>query len=158
MSQVHKSERGESRFEVMENALKLKRQLRELDYIRNYGLKIREARLPSNWSEWSTDSKAKWVHREADRISRLRDLDARFLSRKRETIERLIDQMMENIEGANSIQHPASMAEADERRIHQCRAIAACQQMLVHLQDIMDTVPIDKNWMTAIEQIGRAHV
>ena len=37
MSQVHKSERGESRFEVMENALKLKRQLRELDYIRNYG-------------------------------------------------------------------------------------------------------------------------
>ena len=151
MSQVHKSERGESRFEVMENALKLKRQLRELDYIRNYGLKIREARLPGNWSEWSTDSKAKWVHREADRISRLRDLDARFLSRKRETIERLIDQMMENIEGANSIQHPASMAEADERRIHQCRAIAACQQMLVHLQDIMDTVPIDKNWMTAIE-------
>ena len=153
MSQVHKSERGESRFEVMENALKLKRQLRELDYIRNYGVKIREARLPKNWSEWSTDSRAKWAHREADRIQRLRDLDARFLSRKRETIERLIDQMMENIEGANSIQHPASMAEADERRIHQCRAIAACQQMLVHLQDIMDTVPIDKNWMTAIEPV-----
>ena len=153
MSQVHKSERGESRFEVMENVLKLKRQLRELDYIRNYGLKIREARLPGNWEQWSTDSKAKWAHREADRISRLRDLDKRFLSRKRETIEGLIGALLEHIEGANSIQHPASVAEADERRIHQCRAIAACQQMLVHLQDIMDTVPIDKNWMTAIEPV-----
>ena len=158
MSQVHKSERGKSRFEVMENALKLKRQLRELDYIRNWGLKIREARLPGNWDQWSTDSKAKWMHREADRIARLRALDSRFLSRKRETIEKLIEDMLNGIEGANSIQHPASMAEADERRIHQCRAIAACQQMLVHLQDIMDTVPIDKNWMTAIEPTIRAEV
>ena len=158
MSQVHKSERGESRFEVMENALKLKRQLRELDYIRNWGLKIREARLPGNWEQWSTDSKAKWVHREADRIARLRALDSRFLSRKRETIEKLIEDMLNGIEAANSIQHPGSMAEADERRLQQCRAIAACQQMLVHLQDIMDTVPIDKNWMTAIEPTIRAEV
>lgn len=103
MSQVHKSERGESRFEVMENALKLKRQLRELDYIRNWGLKIREARLPGNWEQWSTDSKAKWVHREADRIARLRALDSRFLSRKRETIEKLIEDMLNGIEAANSI-------------------------------------------------------
>lgn len=158
MSQVHKSERGESRFEVMENALKLKRMLRELDYIRNWGLKIREARLPGNWAEWSTDSKARWVHREADRIARLRDLDSRFLSRKRETIERLIEDMLNGIEAANSIRNPGSMAEADERRLQQCRAIAACQQMLVHLQDIMDTVPIDKNWMTSIEPVITAEV
>ena len=43
------------------------------------------------------------------------------------------------------------MNEADERRIYQDRAITACENLRIDLQDIMDTLPIDKNWMTHVE-------
>ena len=151
MSGVHKSERCESRFEVMDHAVTLKNMIRELSILRNFGYRVRTSKTPKNFDTWGDASKERWKQREEERLKKLEWLDRHFLAEKRRHIEDDLMRMMHGISAANAIQHPSSMTEADERRIHQDRAIAACEDLRVDLQDIMDTVPIDKNWMTHIE-------
>lgn len=151
MSGVHKSERKEHKFEVKDNAVILKRMIRELSLIRNFGYRIREAKLPGNWDEWSRDSQARWMQEEAARIQRLRELDATFLARKRNTVERDLEEMMHGIAKANSIKRPRTIRECDMRLEYQRKAIAALEALEIDLTDIMDTVPINKNWMTQVE-------
>ena len=151
MSGVHKSERGESRFEVLDHAVILKNMIRELSILRNFGYKVRTSKTPKNYETWSDASKERWQQKEEERLKKLEWLDRHFLTEKRRQIEDDLMRMMHGISAANAIQRPSSMAEADERRIQQDRAIAACEDLRVDLQDIMDTVPIDKNWMTHIE-------
>ena len=151
MSQVHKADRGESRFEVMDHAVVLKNKLRELSILRNFGYKARESKPPRNFDQWSEKSRERWKQQEEARLKKLEWLDKHFLMDARKAVDDDIRRMMHGISAANSIKRPSSMAEADERRIHQDRAIAACEDMRIDLQDIMDTLPIDKNWMTHIE-------
>lgn len=151
MSQVHKSDRGESRFEVRDHATILKNKIRELSILRNFGYKVRESKPPRNFEQWSEKSRERWKQQEAERLKKLEWLDRGFLAEARKSIEDDLRRMMHGISAANSIRHPSSMAEADERRIHQDRAIAACEDLRIDLTDIMDTVPIQKNWMTHIE-------
>lgn len=151
MSQVHKADRVDSRFEVMDHAVILKNKLRELDIIRNFGYKVRESTTPRNFDQWSEQSRERWKKKEAARLEKLKQLDQDFLMQARHSVNDDIRRLMHEISAGNSIKRPSSMAEADERRIHQDRAIAACDDMRVDLQDIMDTLPIEKNWMTHIE-------
>lgn len=102
MSRVPVPDRAESPFEVEENAVWLARQIRELDYIRNFGLKIRYARYPKNWDKWSIDSKAKWVQQEADRIERLRELDRTYLKEMRGAVEEDVRKLLRSISSGNS--------------------------------------------------------
>lgn len=151
MSQVHKADRGQSRFEVMDHAVVLKNKLRELSILRNFGYKVRESKPPRNFDQWSEKSRERWKQQEDARLKKLEWLDKHFLMDARKAVDDDIRRMMHGISAANSIKRPSSVAEADERRIHQDRAIAACEDMRIDLQDIMDTLPIDKNWMTHIE-------
>lgn len=151
MSQVHKSDRNESRFEVGDHAVLLKNDIRELSILRNFGYKVRESKLPRNFDQWSEKSQERWRQQEAARLKKLEWLDKHFLAEARKAVDDDLRRLMHGISAANSIRQPSSLAEADERRIHQDRAIAACEDLRIDLQDIMDTVPIDKNWMTHIE-------
>lgn len=151
MSGVHKSERKPHNFEVKDHAVQLKRMIRELSLIRNFGYRIREAKLPANWDEWSVSSRARWMQEEAARIERLRALDATFLARKRNAVERDLEEMMHGIAKANAIKRPRTIQECDERLKHQQAAIGALETLEIDLTDIMDTVPINKNWMTQVE-------
>lgn len=148
---VHKNDRGESDFEVLDHAVVLKKKIRELSVIRNFGLKVRESKEPRNYDQWSEKSKADWKKKEADRLEKLKLLDSQFLAAKRRDIETDLREMIHGITKANSIKYPVNLAEADERRIWQDRAIAACECLRMDLQDIMDTLPLNKNWMTQIE-------
>lgn len=151
MSQVHKADRNESSFMVMDHAVTLKNMVRELSILRNFGYKARESKIPRNFYEWSEVSRERWKEQEEARLKKLEWLDKHFLVEARKSIEDDIRRMLHGISAANSIKWPSSMTEADERRIHQDRAIAACEDLRVDLQDIMDTLPINKNWMTHIE-------
>lgn len=148
---VHKDDRNESGFETMEHAQNLVKLIRELSIIRNFGLKIRESRIPGNFSQWSEKSQNTWKTREAERMEKLKLLDSQFLMAKRRDIHEDLMAMLHGISSANSIKYPSSMVEADERRIHMDRAIAACENLRIDLQDIMSTLPIDKNWMTHVD-------
>ena len=140
MSGVHKSERGESRFEVLDHAVILKNMIRELSILRNFGYKVRTSKTPKNFETWSETSKERWQQKEEERLKKLEWLDRHFLAEKRKSVDDDLMRMMHGISAANSIQRPTSMAEADERRIQQDRAIAACEDLRIDLQDIMDTV------------------
>ena len=139
MSGVHKSERGESRFEVLDHAVILKNMIRELSILRNFGYKVRTSKTPKNFEAWSETSKERWQQKEEERLKKLEWLDRHFLTEKRKSVDDDLMRMMHGISAANSIQRPTSMAEADERRIQQDRAIAACEDLRIDLQDIMDT-------------------
>ena len=150
MSGVHKSDRGESRFEVMDHAVLLKKKLRELSILRNFGYTVRQSKLPRNFEQWSESSRERWKQQEANRMQKLQELDRYFLVNKRVEVDEDIKRLMHSISAANCIR-PSCMAEADERRLHQDRAIAACEDLRLDLTDIMDTLPINKNWMTHVE-------
>lgn len=148
---VHKNDRNESRFEVMDHAVVLKKTIRELSIIRNFGYKIRESKTPSNFEQWSDVSKERWKIKEAQRLEKLKTLDREFLMEKRKTVDADLTALTHSIRSANSIKFPVSLAEADKRRSLQDDAIAACECLIDDLQDIMDTLPIDKNWMTQVQ-------
>lgn len=151
MSRVPVPDRAESPFEVQENATWLARQVRELDYIRNFGLKIRYARYPKNWEKWSVESKAKWVQQEADRIERLRRLDRSYLADMRKAVEEDIRKLLRSISSGNSYKWCKCIEEANTRLLHQDAAIEACENLKTDLTDIWNTLPINKNWLTQIE-------
>lgn len=153
MSRVPVPDRAESKFEVEENATWLARQVRELDYIRNFGFKIRYAKLPKNWDKWSVDSKARWVQQEADRIERLRELDRSYLNDMRKAVEEDVRNLLRSISGGNSYKWCKCIEEANRRLLLQDKAIEACQNLKADLTDIWNTLPIDKNWLTQIDPI-----
>ena len=153
MSRVPAPDRAKSPFDVQENATWLARQVRELDYIRNYGLKIRYAKLPNNWEQWSIDSKAKWMQKEADRIDRLRKLDETYLADMRKAVEEDVRKLLHSITEGNTYNWCKCIEEANRRLLCQDAAIEACYDLLTDLTDIWNTLPIDKNWLTHIEPI-----
>ncbi len=151
MSNVHKNDRSKSRFEVLDHAVLLKKMLRELSINRNFGYKVRESKEPKNFAVWSEHSKARWRKGEAERLEKLKYLDNAYLLDKRRQLDAEIMRMLYAISDANEIARPISLRECDDRRANQNMAIKACYRIRVILQDIMDTVPIDKNWMTQVD-------
>ena len=121
--------------------------------MRNFGYKVRDEAQPKNWNEWSEESKKRWQIKAKARLEKLKWLDEDYLREKRKAVENDLMGMVYEIASANSIARPVCMAEADERRLHQDRAIMACEHLRLDLQDIIDTVPIEKNWMLQIAPV-----
>lgn len=154
MSRVRAPDRAQSPFEVRDYAMfQLARAIHELDYIRNFGFKIRYAKLPRNWEKWSIDSRAGWMQREADRIDRLRKLDESYLEDARKRVQRAIDDLLWHIAKANRYRKPRTIESANARLKHQEEAEGACDALRIALQDIYGTIQADKNWLTAIEDM-----
>lgn len=154
MSRVRAPDRTESPFAVRDFAMfQLARQIHELDYIRNFGLKIRNAKIPKNWDQWSDDSKSAWMIREGDRIERLRKLDETYLADARRRVQRALDDLLWHIAKANRYRKPRTIEEANRRLVHQQEAAGACDALRIALQDIYGTIPCDKNWLTQIDPL-----
>ena len=152
MSRVRAPDRKESPFEVRDYAMfQLVKTIHELDYVRNFGLKIRFAKYPKNWEKWSEDSKAAWMLRETERIERLRILDMRYLRDARVRVQRALDDLLFHIAKANRYRRPKTIESANARLNHQIEAAGACDALRIALQDIFGTIPSDKNWLTQIE-------
>ena len=154
MSRVRGPDRAQSPFEVRDFAMfQLARQIHELDYLRHFGFKIRYAKLPKNWEEWSIDSRAAWMLREADRIDRLRKLDESYLEDARRRVQRALDDLLWHIAKGNRYRKPRTIEEANARLMHQQEAEGACEALRIALQDIYSTLPCDKNWLKPIEDL-----
>ena len=61
----------------------------------------------------------------------------------------LARRMMEEITAANTI-YPATEAEVEQRRAHQNEAIVKCEQIIQHLQWLIDTLPVT---VSSLDQI-----
>ena len=72
MSGVHKSERSESKFEVLDHAVLLKNKIRELSILRNFGYKVRTSKTPRNFEQWSEKSRENWKIKEEERLNKLK--------------------------------------------------------------------------------------
>ena len=67
-----------------------------------------------------------------------------FLEQERNTIHSCIAAVTEHAFAANSI-YPTCMAEYEERRLHQDRAIGQCFRLKQELQYIIETLEVDIN-------------
>lgn len=128
---VVKSKRKESKFEVLHNAYKLRKDVTMLALLR-FGYKTKER---PNESE---SAKARRV-----------GFETWFIHDSRVAVIRLLRDLVSNIIAANSL-FPINDAEWDERRLYQDRAIANCYQLLQELQYVIDTVKPDVNRFTNV--------
>ena len=53
----------------------------------------------------------------------------------------LARRLMEEVTAANTI-YPTNAAELEQRRLHQNEAIVVCEQIVQHLQWLVDTLPV----------------
>lgn len=137
MSRVRAPDRKESPFEVRDYAMfQLVKTIHELDYVRNFGLKIRFAKYPKNWEKWSEDSKAAWMLREAERIERLRILDMRYLRDARVRVQRALDDLLFHIAKANRYRRPKTIESANARLNHQIEAAGACDALRIPAAEV----------------------
>ena len=65
--------------------------------------------------------------------------------------------MMDAITAANTI-YPTNEAEVAERRKHQTEAIIACEQIIQHLQWLIDTLPVKVSDFEAITELVNKEV
>ena len=78
-----------------------------------------------------------------------------LIEKLRDSIWDILRTMMLNITGAYTI-WATNKAEANERRICQDRAIAACESLLKELELAIDVLPIDaEKYMPYVEMIER---
>lgn len=63
--------------------------------------------------------------------------------------------MMEEITAANTI-YPTTAAEVEQRREHQNEAIICCEQIIQHLQWLVDTLPVNvSDFDIVVEKINK---
>ena len=140
---VLKAERKESDFYVLTHAHDLRKDLTDLMY-RNFGYKKRRVRAVDR-DGWPK------TREQLDREQAQADYDDAYytwmLQRSRDHIDRLLREMSDSIVEADSI-WATCLAECDERRLCQDRAIANCFQIEQELQYVLETLLFDINKFT----------
>ena len=96
-------------------------------------------------------SKARYLEKERIKMEELRAWDNRFLGEKRKAINEALTDLTRGIARANRIVCPRTSTELCMRRCWQDLALGALDELRIHLQDIMDVLEIEKNWMLQIE-------
>jgi hypothetical protein len=64
----------------------------------------------------------------------------------------LASKLMDEITAANTI-YPTTEAEVEQRRAHQNEAIIACEQIIQHLQWLVDTLPVTVSSLDSVVEM-----
>lgn len=155
---VPKSKRGESKFEVMIHALKMRREFTML-LLRDFGVKnkIRDFRFVAEFNE---DDK-KVFDELAEKYDFKHTLKAIYpewlIDHFRGNIIKILAELVTNIISANSI-YVTNESEYNERRSYQTKAICNCENLLQEMQYVISilSVNVDINKYTRyVEMIDK---
>ena len=147
---VPKSKRGESKFEVLIHAIKLRREVTLL-LLRDFGIKrkIRDYKITAEFSE----SDEKVFNELAEKYDFKHTLTAIYpewlINHFRGNVMTITSDIVRNVISANTI-FVTSESEYDERRNYQTRAICGCENLLQELQYIISLLcsNVDENKFT----------
>ena len=126
---VLKNERKESKFEVFHQAYKLRKDLTDF-LLRDFG--YRKLDKPC-------ENEKQQIRREA--------FEEWFIVDERKYVLNLLRSLLRNITVANNI-FPTNLAELEERRLLQDKAVGDCYNILQELQYTIETLPVDVNKYT----------
>lgn len=155
---VIKNKRSLSDLEFFHNAIKLRKEMTDL-LLRDFGVKARNRDvnvLPKKYSMDKEDGDKFLELCEKYKITTMLESYPDWLVREfRETILSNLRQLMKNITSANTI-YPVCMAEYEERRLCQNRAIANCETLLQEMVYVMTIMPVDADkYMKYVDYIQR---
>lgn len=137
---VVKSKRGLSKFEVLHHASKTRVELLKL-IIRDFG--YHKKRVNPYYKNKRAKTKEELLT-DQQRIDKEDKFFQAFLEDESAYMISKVRELTQNISMANSI-YPTILAECDERRIFQDRAIGNCFQLIDELQFIITSLPVDIN-------------
>lgn len=143
---VPKRKRKESQFEVIKHFYRLRFEITDL-LLRDFGYSEKKAedRLQRIFGgkpyEELTEDQQKHYRKRIDRNMGFEDW---FIGYQRDTIMDCVRKATEYIFSANSI-YPTNLAEYEERRMFQNKAIGQCYRLLQELQYTVEILPVDIN-------------
>ena len=143
---VPKRKRQESQFEVIKHFYRLRKEITDL-LLRDFGYSQKKAddhmrRLFGGKSyEESTDDQKEHYQK---RLHRNAGFEEWFIGYQRDTVMDCMQKATEYIFTANSI-YPTNMAEYEERRMFQNKAIGQCYRLLQELQYVVEILPVNVN-------------
>ena len=148
MSNIKKSERTESRLQVIHDGYKIRKNMmdelgrdfgyQEKDVIRRVE-KFAEKNIPeSNREEWI-----------ARKLEQELEFHKWFIKREREKVLEYASGIVNHLIEANTI-YPVNRTEWEERRLDLDRALQCCQCLMQELQFIAETIPVNRDKYTNI--------
>lgn len=143
---VPKRKRKQTQFEVIKHFYRLRFDITDL-LLRDFGYSQKKADnrtqriFGGKPYEELTDEQQKHYNKRVDRNMGFEDW---FVGYQRDTIMDCIRKATEYIFAANSI-YPTNLAEYEERRMFQNKAIGQCYRLLQELQYTVEILPVDVN-------------
>ncbi len=137
---VLKNNRKPSQFEVFHHAYELRKELTDL-LIRDFGYKAPKQKETTADGKPKTEAQLEAELKSEQRRAAFQDW---YIAQERDQILKFMRALVAEITMANSI-FPTNLAECDERRLHQDRALGYCHVMLQELQFIIETLPVNVN-------------
>jgi len=143
---IPKSHRHQSKLEYFHNAMKLKKEMTLL-LLRDFGVKSKSynVSLLEKSYKMEEDDKESFSNllEKYGIVSNITlDFPEWYLSKVRDNIYDILNRMINNIIKAESI-HPINIAECNEKRLCQDRAISYCFVLLNEFQSLLEILPIN---------------
>lgn len=144
--------RKETPFAVRDNALTMRQRITELSF-RRFGKKPRKIpKEPSNWNQWSDQSKERWREQQEIKRQQAEQFDEWLIQNERNVFDRLLRKIIFDIDQANTL-NPKYLFECDKQRELIDEAIGLCSNLIRELNYIADTIPSNKNFIVITVEI-----
>lgn len=147
----YEDSRKETPFATRDHMLDVRKHVTELTF-RGFGIKSRKLpKEPSNFSEWSAESRAKWKKQKEEERDRQAQFDRMFIEDESRVLRDLCRRIVFLIDQANVI-CPQTIHECDVQRDMQNEAIGLCSNLIRELNHIQDTIPSNANFLALLTE------
>ena len=144
-------QRTETPFAARDNMLTIWDHCTELSY-RRFGKKKRKMpKEPRNFHEWSEESRVRWIQQQQEHVKQQEIFDNQFVARETNVVDSICREIVFLVDAANSIE-PQYIAECDDQRLTQNKAIRRCNNLKRELNHIMNSIPSNKNFIVKLQK------
>ena len=145
----YEDHRAETPFAARDNMLDIREHITELAF-RGFGKKPRKLpNLPSNWDQWSEESRNKWTLTQETKLRFAEECDKRFIADEFAWFNATLRHMVDLIDQANTLS-PQTEHECDIQRDMQNEVIGLCNNLIRELNHIAATIPCNKNFAVLV--------
>lgn len=145
----YEDERKETPFAARDNMLDIREHITELAF-RGFGKKPRKLpNIPSNWDQWSQESRNKWTATQEAKRQFAEECDWLFIKEEFTWFNNTLRHMVDLIDQANTLS-PQTEHECDQQRDMQNEVIGLCNNLVRELNHIAATIPCNKNFAVLV--------
>lgn len=145
----YQDERKETPFSARDYMLDIWDHTLELCF-RNFGKKKRKPpKEPSNFAEWSPESRDRWTAQQQEKLAMAEAFDATFIQNETRVLDALCRKIVFAIDAANTMP-TIYVCECEAVRLKQDEAIGLCSNLKRELNHIAMTIPSNANYLAKL--------